>query len=156
MTNKPSEEVKEFITEIVNMLSISAVVTAEETQGEDSQTRIKIGIETEEASPLIGHHGETLNSIQHLANTLIFQKYGPGYSVLVDIAGYREEKMTKLLEIAENAASKAKFLNKPVALYPMNSYERKAVHEKITQIEGVRSESEGVDEGRRVIIYPVA
>ena len=156
MSSKQSEETKEFVEQIVKMIGIEAVISVEEIEVDEEQTRITVKIDTEEASPLIGHHGETLNSLQHLANTSLFQKHGPGFSVLVDVAGYREEKTAKLLEVAENAASKAKFLNKPVALYPMNSYERKVVHEKITQIGGVRSESEGEDESRRVIIYPVS
>jgi spoIIIJ-associated protein len=154
MNNNPIEEIISFVKDILTKLEIQSDIDVKEVHTDDFGKRIMIDIESPEASVLIGHHGETLNSLQHLLNVFIYKNLGENTVALVDVSGYRKEREKKLIEIAENASEKAKELNKPVVLYPMNSYERKIIHEKITEIEGVRSESEGEEENRRVVIYP--
>ena len=119
-----------------------------------SESRIEIS--SDDANLLIGYHGETLSSLQHLLNIMLYKEFGEKKDrmVILDVSGYRQDREKKILEIAENASSKARFLNKSVALYPMNSYERRIVHTKVSEIDGVTSESEGEGQDRRVIIRP--
>ena len=84
----------------------------------------------------------------------LFKEFGEQTRVVIDISGYRQERERKLIELAISASDKARFINKSVALYPMNSYERKIVHEKISTLDGVSSISEGEGYNRRVIIVP--
>ena len=144
-------KVEEFLTDLFEKLTVKAEVKSEFAQDE---TKLEVQIDSEDANLLIGYHGDTLNSIQHLVNAMVFNSFGEGTMVIVDVSGYRKEREQKLIEIAENASSKAKFLQKSVALYPMNSFERRIVHAKVSEIEGVSSHSEGEGYNRRIIIVP--
>ena len=140
------------MTKIFDELEVKADLDFEPLDKEN--TYLKVNIISDDANLLIGYHGDTLNSLQHIVNVILFNKFGEHGGVLLDVEGYRKEREKKLLSIAENAVSKAKFLDKSIALYPMNSYERKIVHEYVSSQEGVTSESEGEGAGRRVIITP--
>ncbi len=153
-------ESKELQTEVENILNkifeeMGVNAELEFVPQEKENTYLKVKITSEDANLLIGYHGETLNSLQHIVNVMLYKKFEEPGGVLLDIEGYREERERKLLEVAENAVSKARFLDKSIALYPMNSYERKVVHEYVSSQNGVVSESEGDGAGRRVIITPV-
>ena len=121
------------------------------TDETDSQ---RVEINTESSNLLIGYHGDTLASLQHILNVMLYKEFNEPARVVVDISGYRKEREMRLIELAINAADKARFINKSVALYPMNSYERKIIHEKLATLEGVSSVSEGEGYNRRVIIVP--
>lgn len=147
------QKIKEILETIFVQLEVSAEIKFPEERNQTNE-RFYVEIETPDTNLIIGYHGETLNSLQHLLNVMLFKEVGEGVGVLVDIAGYRLERERKLTELAENASEKAKALKKSVALYPMNSYERKIVHDKVGEIEGVTSSSEGEGYNRRVIITP--
>lgn len=147
------QKIKEILETIFVQLEVSAEIKFPEERNQTNE-RFYVEIETPDTNLIIGYHGETLNSLQHLLNVMLFKEVGEGVGVLVDIAGYRLERERKLTELAENASEKAKALGKSVALYPMNSYERKIVHDKVGEIEGVTSASEGEGYNRRVIIIP--
>jgi spoIIIJ-associated protein len=151
--NQIEQKIKEILETIFTQLEVSAELKFPEDRNKDD-TRFYVEVETPDTNLIIGYHGETLNALQHLLNVMLFKEVGEGVGVLVDIAGYRLEREKKLTDIAENAAEKAIALKKSVALYPMNSYERKLVHDKIGEIEGVTSSSEGEGYNRRVIIIP--
>lgn len=151
-SQKIENEVIKFLEQLLTEMDVEAKVVHESTDEENG--KIKIKIDTENSNLLIGYHGETLDAMQHLLNIYIYRHFGEGYSVLLDVSDYRKKREEKVIEIAESACTKAKFLNKAIVLYPMNSYERKIVHEKVAEIGGVVSESEGEGENRRVVISP--
>ncbi len=152
-------DTKELQTEVENILNkifeeVGIKADLEFVPQDKENTYLKVNITSEDANLLIGYHGETLNSLQHIVNVMLYKKFNEPGGVILDIEGYREDREKKLLEVAENAVSKARFLNKSIALYPMNSYERKIVHEYVGSQEGVKSESDGEGAGRKVIIIP--
>jgi len=128
------------------------VVKVGENEEGNANFKATISFSSDDANLIIGYHGETLQSIRTVLQQHIFREFGEWVYIFLNVGNYLEEKNNKLIEIAENASSKAKFLGKSIALYPMNSFERRIIHEAVSKIEGVESYSEGEDRERRVII----
>lgn len=147
--------IKEILENIFSEVGITAEIAFPKDRNTDDQ-HYYAEVSTDETNLVIGYHGETLNSIQHVINVILFKDYGEECSVIVDVGGYRRERENKLVALAENAADKAKFLNKSVSLHPMNGYERKIIHSRVSELEGVTSSSEGEGYNRRVIITPTS
>ena len=102
---------------------------------------------------LIGKHGQTIDSIQYLANAIVHRRFGEDApSVVLDAAGYRARRAVVLHQIAEQAVEQARATGKPVELEPMTAVERKVVHEKLKEL-GARSESEGAEPHRFVVVH---
>jgi spoIIIJ-associated protein len=142
-----------FCEELLKRLGVTAEVSVLET-GDEEDKIITVNINGDDLGVLIGYHGEHLSAIQTILALMVFQKTGERKTVIVDAGGYQGEKVARLEDIAIRAAEKARFLASPVALPPMSSYERRIVHLKVEQLEGVLSESEGEGWDRHVIIKP--
>ncbi len=104
---------------------------------------------------LVGKEGEVLESLQDLTRLAVSQKTGEHSRLMLDIAGYREERKQELRSIAEEAITKAKTTGEPVRLEPMNPFERKVCHDVAAE-EGIYSGSQGQAPNRAVVIYPDA
>lgn len=115
-----------------------------------------VSVASPDSNILIGYHGETLNSFQQVLNAILFKKYAKDAIAVLDVGGYRIEREQKLLDMAQTASEKARFLGRPIALPALNAYERKLIHQRVSEIEGVSSLSEGEGHERRVIISPVS
>lgn len=115
----------------------------------------RVSVEAGEgAALLIGYHGETLNSLQTILSLLVYRQLGPGVMVVVDVDGYRQERATKLKALAVHACDKARFLNMPQSLPPMNAFERRLIHLFVSEVGDMQSESVGEGRQRQVIIQP--
>jgi spoIIIJ-associated protein len=104
---------------------------------------------------LIGHHGQTIDAIQHLAYRIAFRGETERKRVVVDAAGYRERRATTLRATADQAAEAAIADNRPVALEPMTALERKVVHEHLKSRHDVETYSEGQEPSRRLVVAPL-
>ena len=101
---------------------------------------------------LIGKHGQTIDSIQYLANAIVHRSFGEeAPSVVLDAAGYRARRAVVLHQIAEQAVEQAQATGKPVELEPMTAVERKVVHEQLKEL-GAVSASEGAEPNRFVVV----
>ena len=122
----------------------------------DDGTR-RITIKGEDASTLIGHHGDTLDALQYLANLASTRKNINGERdksrVTLDIEGYRAKREDTLRALALRMANKAIKNKRSVMLEPMSAYERRIIHSAIQDIEGVSTNSIGSDNNRRIIIF---
>lgn len=114
-----------------------------------------VDISGEDLGILIGYHGETINSFQLILSMMVHKKLDKWVKILVDTGNYRKDRESRLKEVAEKAAQKARFLQKAVELKPMSSYERMIVHSTISSLEGVKSESVGEGKERYVVVSPV-
>jgi spoIIIJ-associated protein len=103
---------------------------------------------------LIGPSGATLEALQELTRLAVQQQTGARSRLMLDIGGYRARRRAALADIARSAAAEVKSVGNPVRLEAMNPFERKVVHDSIAPIEGVRSESEGEEPDRRVVVLP--
>lgn len=118
-----------------------------------SRNEYHVNIKSEESSILIGYHGETLSSLEHIVNLILFKATKTWQNVRIDISDYKRERKARIIEIADNAVNKAKFLKKSIALLPMNNFERKIIHEHISSnYPEMESYSEGESYNRRVVI----
>jgi spoIIIJ-associated protein len=104
---------------------------------------------------LIGHHGQTIDAIQHLAYRIAFRGAQLRKRVVVDAAGYRERRAIALRAAADQAAEAAVHDRRPVALEAMSALERRVVHEHLKGRHDVETYSEGEEPGRRLVVAPL-
>ncbi len=117
----------------------------------------KLVIAGEGASTFIGHHGETLDALQYLANLAENKKEGSSRSadyskVILDIENYRNKREETLRALARRMSAKALKYKRNVVLEPMNPYERRIIHSEVQKIENVSTHSVGSDTGRKIVI----
>lgn len=102
---------------------------------------------------LIGKHGEGVNALQSLTRLAVQQQTGERSRLMVDIAGYRQERREKVSELAEQAIQEVIDTGDEIELDPMNPFERKVVHDAVAAA-GLLSDSEGYGSHRHVVIKP--
>jgi spoIIIJ-associated protein len=101
---------------------------------------------------LVGSRGETLDALQELTRLAVAQKTGSRSRLMLDVSGHRQARRDELSGLAKDTAARVLDSGEPARLTPMNPFERKVVHDAITAIDGVRSESEGEEPNRRVVV----
>ena len=120
---------------------------------EDGNRHFTLNIKTEEnTSLIIGKRGVTLNSLQFLVNNYAKKFSSHFFRIEVDCDDYRESRRKTLEELALNLANKSKKIGKPVELEPMTSVERKIIHNALTGIKNVETESRGEEPYRYLVI----
>ena len=143
----------DFVTTLLSDIGLNA--TAELYSCEDGTRRINII--GDDASTLIGHHGDTLDALQYLANLASARKNAKGERdksrVTIDIEGYRAKREATLRALARRMAQKALRNKRSVMLEPMSAYERRIIHSEIQTIEGVSTNSIGSDNNRKIVIF---
>jgi spoIIIJ-associated protein len=102
---------------------------------------------------LVGTHGEVLDALQELTRLAVMTETGERSRLMLDIAGYRDERRKELMALAANAVGEAKESHEPVPLAPMNPFERKVIHDAVAAA-GLTSESEGEEPDRHVVVMP--
>ncbi len=101
---------------------------------------------------LVGGRGETLDALQELTRLAVQQQTGIRSRLMLDVSGHRQARRIELQKLAADTATRALEAGESVRLSPMNPFERKVVHDAIAGIDGVRSESEGEEPSRRVVV----
>ena len=120
---------------------------------EDGNRHFTLNIKTEEnTSLIIGKRGSTLNSLQFLVNNYAKKFSSHFFRIEVDCDNYRESRKKTLEELALNLAKKSKKTGRPVELEPMTSVERKIIHNALTGIKNVETESRGDEPYRYLVI----
>jgi len=102
---------------------------------------------------LVGTQGEVLDALQELTRLAVMTETGERSRLMLDVAGYREERRKELMALAANAVGEAKESHEPVPLAPMNPFERKVIHDAVAAA-GLTSESEGEEPDRHVVVMP--
>ena len=143
----------DFVKTVLSDIGLNA--TAELYTLEDGSRRITIV--GDDAATLIGHHGDTLDALQYLANLASARKNIHGERdksrVTLDIEGYRAKREETLRALARRMAAKALRNKRSVMLEPMTPYERRIIHSEIQGIEGVSTNSIGSDSNRKIVIF---
>jgi spoIIIJ-associated protein len=103
-------------------------------------------------SSLVGPRGETLDALQELTRLAVAQKTGNRSRLMLDVSGHRQARRNELATLARDTATRVLESGESARLTPMNPFERKVVHDAISAIDGVRSESEGEEPNRRVVV----
>ncbi len=102
---------------------------------------------------LVGRDGEVLEALQELTRLAVQAKTGDRSRLMLDIAGYRAGRRAELVTIAEEAIGRVTATGAPVALEPMNPFERKVVHDTVA-VAGLLSDSDGEEPNRFVVVRP--
>ncbi|SCK22591.1 spoIIIJ-associated protein [Streptomyces sp. WMMB 714] len=102
---------------------------------------------------LVGREGEVLEALQELTRLAVHRETGDRSRLMLDIAGFRARKREELAELGAKAAQEAKGTGEPVKMRPMTPFERKVVHDAV-KAAGLRSESEGEEPQRCVVVLP--
>jgi spoIIIJ-associated protein len=102
---------------------------------------------------LVGKRGEVLEALQELTRLAVHRQTGNRTRMMLDVGGYRQRRRAELAETGRDAADEVKRTGEPKRLWPMNPFERKVVHDAVAAA-GLRSESEGEEPDRRVVVLP--
>ena len=132
--------------EILNIEAVSQLVSEDK--------KIEINVVAANSQSVIGKHGAMLDAIQTLAGAVANKGRDDYKRVVVDCENYRESREATLNRLAENLAAKAIRLGKKIKLEAMNPYERRIIHAALSEYEGVKTESEGKEPNRYVVIVP--
>ena len=103
---------------------------------------------------IIGHRGETLDSLQYLASLVANHVDESYYRITLDVGNYREKRKETLENLGRKMAARAVKTGRNASLEPMNPYERRIIHTAVQEVEGAKSWSEGEDLARHVVIGP--
>lgn len=114
--------------------------------------RAIVAIVGSDLQPLVGRNGETLDALQELTRLAVQQRTGERSRLMLDVSGHRAARRAELSQLAERTAREVLESGESVKLAPMNPFERKVVHDAVATIDGVRSESEGEEPERRVVV----
>jgi len=149
----PEELALNFVRTLISNMGLNAAVSLSDG---DNGEKI-ISVTGDEAGILIGYHGETLESLQFLANLAANKKDGEDddrefTKIIVDIENYREKRVETLRELARRMANKVLKYKRSITLEPMSPYERRIIHSEIQNIKGVTTNSIGSDNNRRIVI----
>jgi spoIIIJ-associated protein len=145
-----ASEVRALVTRIVEGIGVSARIDLAE---EDDA--IIASCTGPDLGMLIGRHGQTIDAVQYLANAIMWRQHPEDRKeVVVDAAGYRERRRATLESLAVRSAERALADHEPVELEPMTAVERKVVHLRLKEFDGVETTSEGTEPNRFVVVRP--
>ena len=116
--------------------------------------RASVAIVGGKLDDLIGPDGAVLDALQELTRLAVAQSTGVRSRLMLDVGGFRAKRRADLSSLAGEAARRVAQSRQPERLSPMNPFERKVVHDVIASVAGVRSESEGEEPNRRVVVLP--
>ncbi len=143
-----------FICKLVEDMGLEGVTIAMH-EGHNDDTVITV--DGEAAGVLIGHHGDTLDALQYLANLAANRKEEGEkreYArITVDVESYRAKREDALRILARKKGHQVLKYKKSIMLEPMNPYERRIIHSEIQKMDGVATNSIGVENNRRIVIY---
>jgi spoIIIJ-associated protein len=146
----PTERVQELLERVARAAGVDASVTV--LEAEDGLRAEYIG---DDLGLLIGHHGQTIDAIQHLAYRIATRGDADRQPVVVDAAGYRERRAETLRATADQAAHAAVTDRRAVALEVMSALERKVIHEHLKDRHDVETYSEGQEPARHLVVAPL-
>lgn len=115
-----------------------------------------LDIDCEEPGVLIGHHGETIFSLQLIISLLCYKRLGEWQRILVNVGDWREKRIEALKKMALSATQRVKFSGEEVILPHLNAGERRTIHLYLADHPDVTTESVGEGEERRLVIKPKA
>jgi spoIIIJ-associated protein len=145
-------EVRELIERIIDGIGVMGRISV--VEDEETITATCTG---PELGMLIGRHGQTIDAVQYLANAAMYRRHSEDRKeVIVDAAGYRARRRASLEALALRCAERVLVDREPVELDPMTAVERKVVHIRLKEFDGVETTSEGTEPNRYIVITPVA
>lgn len=143
------EYIKSYLKEVTDLMDIKV-----EFETSKRENYIKINMISDNNAILIGKNGRTMESLQSLIRQSIQTKLGIKINVILDANGYKEKQQKNIERLAIRLAKDVRKTKVEVKMDSMNSYERRLVHNCLTDFKGVTTISEGEEPNRCVIIKP--
>jgi spoIIIJ-associated protein len=148
--SEQAAEARGLVSRILGALGVEGRIDVHE---DDDSITVTCG--GADVAILIGRHGQTIDAVQYLLNAVSHRLYGDERKdVTVDAAGYRERRRSTLESLAVRVAQQVRTSGDRVELDPMTAVERKVVHLKLKEIDGVETTSEGTEPNRYVVVLP--
>jgi spoIIIJ-associated protein len=138
----------DYLEELLDLLDFDGDIDLD-VEGDRAIVSIDGG---EDLSKLVGRKGEVLDALQELTRLAVHQKTGERSRLMLDIAKWRRRREEKMSALGEKVARRVLETGEREELTPMTPFERKIVHDAVAAIDGVRSESEGAEPSRRVVV----
>lgn len=139
---------REFLQEVLKNMGMQVVI-----EKMIKPDKIILHLHGKNLGILIGKHGQTLDALQYLTNLTTNQGKETRHFIMLDVENYRHRREETLKQLALRLSGRIKKKGDRVVLEPMNGYERKIIHVALQDAEHVRTESEGQDPYRHVVIY---
>ena len=143
------ERASNFLNGLFELMKIPAT-----TELKENGDKIIIDVLTTKPTALIGYRGEVLDALQTLAGATANLLNDEYKKVVVDCENYREKREETLISLANRIADKAVKYGKKFSLEPMNPFERKIIHSALTDNENVKTESQGAEPNRYIVVIP--
>ncbi len=144
------EYIKAYLKEVTELMGIKV-----ELETLKKETYIKVNMLSDNSSILIGKNGRTMSSLQNLLRQAIYSKSGIKVNVILDANEYKEKQEKNIERLAVKLAKDVVKTGIEVKMDRMNSYERRLVHNRLSNFKGVTTISEGEEPNRCVVIKPV-
>jgi spoIIIJ-associated protein len=116
--------------------------------------RAAVSIVGDDLGQLVGPAGATLEALQELTRLAVHRETGVRSRLMLDIGGHRARRREELTGLGTRTAEQVRDKQETVRLDPMTPFERKVVHDAVSAVEGVVSESEGEEPQRRIVVRP--
>lgn len=139
--------IKNYVIDVAKNIGITVNIEAKKREN-----YIQINLFSENCSILIGKNGRTMEALQYLIKNSIYNKTGFKINVILDVEDYKEKINRHLEYNVKKIAREVRKTGVDAKLDPMNSYERRIVHNAVNEIKGVSTISEGVEPNRYVVI----
>lgn len=144
-----TEKAMDFLSSVFEGMSLNVDISIDMDK---EANEMSINLSGDDMGVLIGKRGQTLDALQYLTGQVI-NKHGSGYiRVKLDTENYRERRKETLEKLAKNIAHKVRRTKRPVALEPMNPYERRIIHSVLQPEKDIITRSEGEEPYRHVVI----
>jgi spoIIIJ-associated protein len=142
---------------LTNLLkkTIELICLDEEIKIEANKEESTLSVYGKDLGIAIGRNGQNIEAIEYIINLIGKRKKLVDRKIVIDIKDYRKKNLEKIREIALRMANKAVKEGRKIALRPMPSYERKIIHNLLSNVKNVKTQSRDDEPNRRIIIYPV-
>lgn len=144
-----NQEIKNYLQKIIKNMGINAVI--------ETKTREEVptfNIVAPDVSILIGKNGRTIEALQNITRQMLNTELNTYYRFLIDVNDYKAQRKVRLEKTAKYTAKEVAKTKVEAHLEPMNSYERRIIHNVLTNSKDVITESEGEEPNRHVVIKP--
>ena len=139
---------KEFLLGMFGKMGLSVQIEKFTTKD-----KITFQIHGDELGILIGKHGQTLDAIQYLTNLVANKEVHRRCQIVVDVENYRSRREETLIQLAHRLGAKVRRTRQKIALEPMNAFERKIIHLALQNEKNIKTDSEGQEPYRHIVIY---
>ena len=141
------EAVARYLEDVIKAFGAEAKVSVEASSRE-----VHFNIETDKSGLIIGKHGKIIDALQSLAQVMVHRGHHRRVAVLLNVGDYRDRRAGILESIADRTALQVLKTKQAVILDPLPAFERKQIHSHLSQIEHVKTHSEGVEPNRYLVV----